>query len=154
MDSPTIPFTIQLPDDLPFAFSLQALAERFQTLTDQRKARGIRYPLDVLLVVVVLAKLSGHSRLESLTGWARIRAAELVPRFGLKRPTMPHQRTWSRVFGAAVDVDTREQVVWQFFREQQHTAEAPARGRIILAVDGKTLRGTIPHGQSRGFSVK
>ena len=39
MDSTTIPFTIQLPDDLPFVFSLQALTERFQMLTDQRKAR-------------------------------------------------------------------------------------------------------------------
>jgi hypothetical protein len=48
MDSTTIPFTIQLPDDLPFVFSLQPLVERLQTLTDKRKARGIRYPLDVL----------------------------------------------------------------------------------------------------------
>ena len=66
MDSTTIPFTIQLPSEMPFAFSLQALAERLQTLTDRRKARGIRYPLDVLLLTAVLAKLSGHSRLEAL----------------------------------------------------------------------------------------
>jgi len=153
MDSTTIPFTIQLPDDLPFAFSLQALAERFQTLTDQRKARGLRYPLDVLLVVAVLAKLSGHSRLESLTDWARIRAAALAPLFGLKRPTMPHQSTWSRVFGRAVDVDQLEQVLRTFFQEQRHSAEIPARGSIVLAVDGKTLRGTIPNGQTRGVHL-
>jgi predicted transposase YbfD/YdcC len=153
MDSTTIPFTIQLPDDLPFVFSLQALAERFQMLTDQRKARGVRYPLDVLLVVAVLAKLSGHSRLEALADWARIRAAELAPLFGLKRPTMPHQSTWSRVFGDAVDVDDLEQVVCQFFREQQHRVEVPARGSIVLAVDGKTLRGTIPSGQTRGVHL-
>src|SRR5579859_1509709 len=153
MDSTTIPFTIQLPDDLPFAFSLQALAERFQTLTDQRKARGLRYPLDVFLVVAVLATLSGASRLESLTDWARLRAAELAPLFGLKRPTMPHQSTWSRVFGTAVAVDALEQVLCQFFREQQHTAEVPARGSGILAVDGTTLRGTIPRGQSRGVHL-
>lgn len=40
MDSPTIPFTIQLPEELPFVFSLPALVERLQTLTDKRKARG------------------------------------------------------------------------------------------------------------------
>jgi hypothetical protein len=72
MDSPTIPFTIQLPTDMPCAFSLQALLDRFQTLTDKRKPRGVRYPLDVLLLVAVLARLSGHSRLEPMADWARL----------------------------------------------------------------------------------
>lgn len=35
----------------------------------------------------------------------------------------------------------------------QHTAEVPARGSIILAVDGKTLRGTIPAGQTKGVHM-
>jgi hypothetical protein len=69
MDSTTIPFEIQLPDDLPFIFSLQALTERLALLTDKRKARGIRYPLEVLLLVAVLAKLSGHSRVEPMADW-------------------------------------------------------------------------------------
>lgn len=153
MDSTTIPFTIQLPDDLPFVFSLQALTERFQMLTDKRKARGIRYPLDVLLLVAVLAKLSGHSRIEPMADWARLRAAELAPLLGLKRPTMPHQSTWSRVFGEAVDVDHLEQVLGHFFQEQQTSAAVPARGSIVLAVDGKTMRGTIPAGQTRGVHL-
>jgi hypothetical protein len=78
---------------MPFAFSLQALVERLQMLTDQRKARGVRYALDVLLLVAVLAKLSGHSQLEPMADWARIRAAELARFLGLRRPTMPHQST-------------------------------------------------------------
>lgn len=153
MDSTTIPFTIQLPTDLPFVFSLQSLTERFQLLTDQRKARGVRYPLHVLLVVAVLAKLSGHSRLAALADWAHLRARKLAPLFGLTRPTMPHQRTWSRVFGGAVDVDDLEPVVCQCFRELQHRADVPTRESIILAVDGKTPRGTIPTGQIRGVHL-
>lgn len=58
MDSTTIPFTLQLPTTLPFAFSVQALHERLQTLTDARKPRGVRSPLDVLVLVAVLARLS------------------------------------------------------------------------------------------------
>ena len=38
----------------------------------------------------------------------------------------------------------------QFFWEQYQTAEVPARGSIVLAVDGKTLRGAIPSGSNRG----
>src|SRR3712207_381876 len=128
MHSTTIPFAVQLPDDVPFAFSVQALAERLVALTDKRKARGLRYPLAVLLTIAVLAKLSGHSRLEPLADWARLRAAELAHLFGLKRATMPHQSTWSRVLGQAVDVEQLEQLLGQFFRQQQQTAEVPARG--------------------------
>ena len=153
MDSTTIPFTIQLPDDMPFAFRLQDLLERLQTLTDKRKPRGVRYPLDVLLLIAILARLAGHTRLEPLADWARLRAAELAALFGLKRTTMPHQTTWSRVFGDAVDVEQLEQVVCLFFQEHQHTAEVPERGSIVLAVDGKTLRGTIPTGQTRGVHL-
>ncbi len=90
MDSTTIPFTIQLPEEVSFVFSLQALIERLQTLTDKRKARGIRYPLDVLLLVAVLARLAGESRLEPMADWARLRAADLAALLGLPRARMPH----------------------------------------------------------------
>jgi predicted transposase YbfD/YdcC len=153
MDSTTIPFTIQLPSEMPFAFSLQALAKRLQTLTDRRKARGIRYPLDVLLLIAVLARLSGHSRLEPMADWARLRAAELAALFGLKRPSMPHQSTWSRLFAHAVNVEDLEALLGQFFLEQHRSAEVPPRGSLLLVVDGKTLRGTIPGGRTRGVHL-
>lgn len=153
MDSTTIPFTIQLPEELPFVFSLQALAERLQTLTDKRKARGIRYPLDVLLLMAVLARLAGESRLEPMADWARLRAADLAALLGLPRARMPHQCAWSRVFAHAVEVEQLEQVLGHFFAEQQASAEVPECGSIVLAVDGKTLRGTIPAGQSRGVHL-
>ncbi|NNJ10394.1 ISAs1 family transposase [Chloroflexales bacterium ZM16-3] len=50
-------------------------------------------------------------------------------------------------------MDQLEQVLGQFFAEQQATAAVPERGSIVLAVDGKTLRGTIPAGQSRGVHL-
>lgn len=149
-DSTTIPFTIQLPTTLPFAFSLEALLERFQLPTDKRKPRGVRYPLDVLLLVAVLACLSGYTHLEPMAHWARLRARALAALLGLKRATMPHQVTWSRVFATAVDVDEFERLLGAFFAEQQATGEVPERGSSVLAVDGKTVRGTIPTGQSRG----
>ena len=128
MHSTTIPFQLQLPDQVPFAFSILALAERLQRLSDRRKRRGLRYPLPVLLTLAVLAKLAGQSRLEPMADWTRLRAAELARLFGLKRMTMPHQSTWSRVLGQALDVDQLEQVLGQFFRKQQQTAEVPPAG--------------------------
>ncbi len=152
MNSTTVPFTLALPDDVPFAFSLDALAAHLQTVPDQRHARGVRYPLAPMLTLAVLAKLTGHSRLEALADWAKLRAAELARLLGLKRTTMPHQSTWSRILGQAVDPLTLEQALTSFFQPLP-LADPPARGSVILAVDGKTLRGTIPLGQTQGVHL-
>jgi DDE_Tnp_1-associated len=93
MDHTTEPLRFALPTDLPFAFSLTALAEHLAPLVDQRKRRGKRYPLVPLLLTAVLAKRAGYARLEDLSDWARLRAPDLTARFGLSRPSMPHQAT-------------------------------------------------------------
>jgi predicted transposase YbfD/YdcC len=152
MDSTTWPFALQLPADLPFAFSLQALAAHLQQVPDRRKRRGRRYPLAPLLALAVVAKLAGYSRLEALADWARLRAPELAHLLALPRATMPHPSTWSRILGHAVDPVALEQALTTFFHAPTSVA-APARGSIILAVDGKTLRGTIPAGQTRGVHL-
>jgi len=149
----TVPFRFELPTELPFAFSLTALAEHLAPLVDQRKRRGKRYPLVPLLLTAVLAKLAGSTRLEDLSDWARLRAADLTALFGLSRSTMPHQTTWSRVFAHAIDLPALEARLTSFFLAQRHSAELPARGSITLVLDGKTLRGTIPAGQNRGVHL-
>ncbi len=151
MDSTTLPFAVPLPPDVPFAFSLQALASHLQVVPDHRKPRGRRYPLPVLLALAVLAKCAGQGRLEPLAHWARLRAADLAPLFGLKRPQMPHQSTWSRVLGTAVDPRAVEEALRTFF--QPPPEATPARASIIVAVDGKTLRGTIPLGHTQGVHL-
>lgn len=153
MHSTTVPFSLQLPQDLPYVFDLGALAAVFETLVDRRDPRGVRYPLAPLLALAVCAKLAGHSRITALAQWAQLRAAELAPLFGLTRSTMPHASTWSRVFAGAIDIPALEQQLGAFFQHLHHAAEVPPRGSIIVAVDGKTLRGTIPAGQTRGVHL-
>jgi predicted transposase YbfD/YdcC len=153
MHSTTFFGTLQLPPDLPVAFSLDALAHRFQTLVDQRNPRGVRYPLAPLLTLALCAKLAGASRVEALADWARLRAADLATLFHLARPTMPHARTWGRIFAHAVDPVALDHLIGQFFQELQHTPAVPSRGSIILCVDGKTLRGTIPLGATHGVHL-
>ncbi len=153
MHSSTLPFQLQLPTEVPFALDLHALTAALAGLVDQRARRGVRYPLAPLLALAVCAKLAGHSRITALADWARLRAADLGPLLGLTRSTMPHPSTWSRLFGQAVDVAALEQQLGQFFQQRHQANTVPARGSLILAVDGKTLRGTIPAGQTRGVHL-
>src|ERR687885_128121 len=114
MNSTIWPFALQLPADLPLLFSVQALAAHLATVPDRRKRRGRRYPLPPLLALAVLAKLAGQSRLEPLADWATLRADPRARRFGLKRTTMPHRSTWSRILGQAVDPLALEQALHTF----------------------------------------
>ena len=58
---------------------------------------------------------------------------------------MPHYITWSRVMGDAADPIQLEQLLSRFFA-QVLKPNGEERGQIALAVDGKTLRGTLPMG--------
>ncbi len=152
MHSTTSLPSLPLPAELPFAFSLQALADHLASVPDRRHARGKRYPLAPLLTLALIAKLAGHSRLKALASWAKLRASDLAPLFGLSRPTMPHPTTWSRILGHAVDPLELEKALTSFFQPGPET-EPPARGSIVVAIDGKTITGTIPLGKTRGVHL-
>src|SRR5215212_6494118 len=88
--------------DVPVVFDFGTIYRQFQTLTDTRKRRGVRYPLAVLLTIAVMAKLAGYSGARAIADWATLRAQLFAQLFDLPRPRMPHLTTWTRVFGHAV----------------------------------------------------
>ena len=60
-------------------------------------------------------------------------------------PRAPDRSTYSRILGKVINVDEFERVVREFFAGQ------PGAGKSTrVCVDGKTMRGTIPAGQSHG----
>ncbi len=150
MYATTLAFEVLLPDE-PIALDLTQLYARLQTLTDQRARRGRRYPLPLLLTIAVLAKLTGHHQVRAVADWASLRAEELAHLFHFARAAMPHPTTWSRVLGTAVDIAALEHVLREIVYPP--TAEVPARASIMVALDGKTLRGTIPLGQTQGVHL-
>ncbi len=153
-----LPLDVQLSDE-PFAFSLQALVEKLHTVPDLRHPRGVRYPLPVVLTVAVLAKLAGHGKLRDVAEWAGLRAEQLCSLLGFARSTLPHPTTWSRIFGKALDPDSLDAVVGQFFSElcqssiRRKRRSRGGRGGLVIAIDGKTLRGTIPLGSTQGVHL-
>jgi predicted transposase YbfD/YdcC len=112
----------------------------------KRKARGKRYGLASVLTLSVLAKLGGEDEPEGMADWVKHRGQALRESLGMKRPDMPHAVTYRRIVGQAIDVAELEQVLSSFFKGCQAQAEQ-------LVMDGKTLRGTIESGQTRGVHL-
>lgn len=131
-----------------FFVEVGCLYERLCTLTDGRQPKGKRYTLAVVLLLLVLAKLAGQDRPSGIAQWVKLRRRQLVAMLNLERPTVPCHNTYRRVLQGAVDASQLQAVVTAFLSDA--SAE---RQSLLLAVDGKTLRGTIPTGANRGVHL-
>jgi predicted transposase YbfD/YdcC len=118
---------------------------------DPRARRGIRYPWTALLTASAAAVLAGATSITAIGEWvadAPQRVLALLgfrpdPLTGLIRP--PHATTVRLVLTAA-DGDALDRAIGDFL--QQRKAPAPAPGRKVIAVDGKTLRGSRTAGRT------
>ena len=117
-------------------------------LHDKRDARGLRYALVTVLVFILLAKLSGQDHLRGIAQWVRLRQERLAEALGLVKVQAPHATTYGRVLRKAIDVGEYEHLARAFFGSQPKAGQS-----VSVCIDGKTLRGTIPAGQSQGLHL-
>jgi len=130
------------PNDPP-----QSLAAALAELTDQRARRGIRYRLVPLLIILLLAKLAGHDTPSAIADWAQHHADWLRQVLGLDWKRMPHHSTFRRLLQRGLQLSQLEAQAGEFLRT---LSAAPAK---LLNLDGKTLCGTIPSGETRGLHL-
>jgi hypothetical protein len=142
-----IAFEINLRSE-GFVFDVGSLIAALMGLQDLRDARGLRYALVTVLVLVILAKLSGEDFLRGIAQWVKERKEILAVVLGLAKTQAPCYTTYGRILGHAVDVAHFEQITRAFF------AALPGAGQtVLIALDGKTLRGTIPTGATHGVHL-
>lgn len=127
---------------------VDSLYERLSRLQDRRKAKGRRYALGLILLLILLAKLSGEDKPSGIAEWVQHRCEQLVAMLRLERMTMPCHNTYRRVLQQAIDVQEMEETVGHFLVEQ-----VPRGQGVMVAIDGKTLQGTIPTGSSQGVHL-
>jgi predicted transposase YbfD/YdcC len=129
-------------------FSISSLYDYLLRIQDQRKRRGIRYTLVSILVVLILAKLCGLDKPYEIADWAQNRSEFLVEVLGLKRARLPHHSTYRRILETVLDWDEFERLMSDFIQQR------PQVGReVVIAIDGKTLRGTITQDNPFGLQL-
>jgi predicted transposase YbfD/YdcC len=128
-------------------YKLGSIYDRFQRISDPRKAKGKRYSLVTLLVLIFLAKLSNQDTPVEIADWAKNHAEELVKLLKLGHSWMPHHNTYRRVFQEIISEEEFERLMEEY--HQQPTEETGGE----LSMDGKSLCGTRIAGQERGDHV-
>jgi predicted transposase YbfD/YdcC len=141
-----LPYEVNLEEGV--VIELDSLFAALCTLHDKRDACGLRYALVTVLVFILLAKLGGQDHLRGIAQWVRLRKERPAEALGLVKAQAPHATTYSRVLRNAVDVEEYERVAQAFFRRQPEAGQS-----VLVCIDGKTLRGTIPAGQSQGMHL-
>ena len=132
-------------DENGLVFDLGSLYDFLRRVPDPRKRKGKRYALAALLVMMLLAKLGGEDKPSGITDWVAERAEQLRRMKILMRDKPPCHMTYRRVLQEVVNAEEFEDLIRQFHRNWLKEE----RG-LILTMDGKTLRGTIPLGELRG----
>ena len=124
-------------------FDVGSLFARFQTLSDTRKPRGLRYSLVLILLIILLAKTCGENHPSGIAEWANHRSEMLVDLFKLKRKKMPHHTTYRRILADIVNVQELEQVSSEYLSGKKYFGK-----QVLVASDGKVLRGTLDDKQN------
>ena len=122
------------------------LIEVLRGITDPRKRRGIRHPFESVLALAVMAALGGMRGYDAIAEWAKDVPKEVLKRLRCWCHQAPSEPTFRRVLNSvdAAEVDNR---VYEWLRRQ-----GALKPRAV-ALDGKTLRGTIEVGQTQGLHL-
>jgi predicted transposase YbfD/YdcC len=107
---------------------------------DPRDPRGVRYPLTALLAVAVCAVLAGASSFAAITDWLHDLDEQMQARLGFTRGIPAGSTVWRLL--TRLDAALLTAVLADWLRTRTPVAPRPRRYRMVIAVDGKTLRGS------------
>jgi DDE_Tnp_1-associated/Transposase DDE domain len=107
------------------------------TAADPRHRRGVRHRLAVILGLAVCAVLAGARSFTAIAEWAADADEQTLARLGAGR-AVPSESTFRRTL-QGLDADAFDDLAGRW--AARRTAPGPG-GRRVVAVDGKTLRGS------------
>jgi predicted transposase YbfD/YdcC len=113
----------------------QYLLDLLGQVPDPRKRRGRRHPLAGLLAVGIAAVIAGSRSFAAIGQWAADAGPEALAVLGAVRGAA-EESTFRRAF-ALVSADALDRVLGAWL----HTRAVRAGGRLVIAIDGKTVRG-------------
>ena len=118
----------------------QYLLDLLAQVPDPRKKRGRRHPLAGLLAVGIAAVVAGSRSFAAIGQWAADAGPEVLAGLGAARGPA-EESTFRRAF-ALLSPDRLDQVLGAWL----HTRAVRAGGRLVIAVDGKAVRGAKSKG--------
>lgn len=131
-----------------------SLYSAFEQVTDGRKKKGKRYPLPLLLTLLMLGKLAGETTVNGIVDWIKERQGWLRGQLNWPK-RFPTNSTYSEALARCdaqqlvtviASVLLKARAVEQCGSEPSHLQANKQQETLThVAMDGKTLRGTLGH---------
>jgi predicted transposase YbfD/YdcC len=120
---------------MPDAARSRYLLDLLSQVPDPRKKRGRRHALAGLLAAGIAAVIAGSRSFAAIGQWAADAGPDVLAALGADRGPA-NESTYRRAF-ALVSADTLDRVLGAWL----HTRAVRAGGRLVIAIDGKAVRG-------------
>ena len=133
-----------------------SLYRAFEKVKDRRTRKGTRYPLALVLTLIMLGKMAGETTIEGIIDWVNLRKNELkrlldwpkrFPTYDVYTRVLTHC-DHQEVAKAIAQVILNARSVEQCGDEPSRLLAQQVHGEedlIHTAVDGKVMRGTLKH---------
>jgi predicted transposase YbfD/YdcC len=132
-------------DENGLVYELGSLYAYFQCVKDTRKPKGKLYPLPLLLLLMMMAKLGGEDKPSGIADWIAHRISQLSEMKILSKKRAPSHMTYRRVLAETVKPEEFERLIQDYHQRRLRDGLG-----LVLSMDGKAVRGTIPSGELRG----
>jgi predicted transposase YbfD/YdcC len=140
----------------PLAIDPASLYRAFEKVKDGRGRKGTRYPLALILTLIMLGKMAGETKIEGIIDWINLRK-EKIRKFLHWPKRFPSHKTYDcalakcdhqEIAKAITQVILNARSVEQCGDESSRLLAQQIHGEenlIHTAVDGKVMRGTLKH---------
>jgi len=111
----------------------ESLSASFEKLTDLRCARGVRYQLKPVIILLFLSKLGGADTPAEIADWVGFRFEFFKSMLALDWKRSPHEVTWQRILETGVNVNEMEAIFGEYLQGLSQEEEN------LLNLDGKVV---------------
>jgi len=155
--------TVEQVGPAAIAIDPASLYSAFEKVKDGRKKKGKRYPLALILTLLLLGKMAGEKTINGIVDWVNERKVSLKQQLNWPK-RFPVNSTYSEALAqcdgqerakgiAQVILKARAEERIEREKSQLQKKERREENLIHTAMDGKTLRGTLDHPRENQPSV-
>lgn len=149
---------VEQGDQEVLAVDEASLYRAFEQVKDGRKSKGKRYPLALLLTLILLGKMAGETELDGIIDWIKERQQEIKKLLNWPK-RFPVSKTYTDALAKCDHHEVAKAIAQVLVKARgvERCEDEPSRllaqkepdtdSLIHTAVDGKTLRGTLKHGR-------
>lgn len=133
-----------------------SLYQAFEKVKDGRRRKGTRYPLALVLTLIMLGKMAGETTIEGIIHWIELRKKKIQRLLNWPK-RFPTYDVYTRVLTHCDHQEVAKAIAQVILnaRSVEQCGDEPSRllaqqvhgeeNLIHTAVDGKVMRGTLKH---------